>query len=114
MSCDLLPAVGLWLAACLQRKCGAALQLCHDCCATRRLQCAACVTNAAAAPATISCDLGASTVWNAGETVEITVPATAGLAPATNAINTAVITDNQNRTTNDTYPVNINADPLVG
>ncbi|KAF6262366.1 hypothetical protein COO60DRAFT_1636040 [Scenedesmus sp. NREL 46B-D3] len=73
----------------------------------------ACVTNAAAAPATISCDLGASTIWNAGETVEITVPATAGLAAATNAINTAVITDNQNRTTNDTYPVNINADPLA-
>jgi hypothetical protein len=75
---------------------------------------AACVTNTASKPYTITCDLGATTVWNEGDTVEITVPVEAGLAAATNAINTAVITDDQNRTTQDTFPVTINVDPSVG
>jgi hypothetical protein len=75
---------------------------------------AACVTNTAATPDTITCDLGANTVWNAGDTVEITVPVVAGLAAAINAVNTAVITDDKNRTSQDTFPVTINVDPTVG
>jgi hypothetical protein len=74
---------------------------------------AACVTNSAATPNSFVCDLGASTVWNSGDTVEITVPVVAGLSSATNAINTATVTDDQNRTTSDTFPVNINVDPTV-
>jgi hypothetical protein len=88
-------------------------------CTTNLLCCchlllAACVNNTAATPDTITCDLGASTVWNSGDTVEITVPVVAGANAATNAINTATVTDDQNRTTSDTFPVNINVDPTVG
>jgi hypothetical protein len=45
--------------------------------------------------------------------VEITVPVVAGLSAATNAINTAIITDDQNRTSQDTFAVTINVDPSV-
>jgi hypothetical protein len=74
---------------------------------------AAACTNAGANPVTVNCDLGATTTWLAGETVEITVPVTAGLSAAPNAINTATITDDQGRTSNDTFPVTIVVDSLV-
>ncbi|WIA18467.1 hypothetical protein OEZ85_009923 [Tetradesmus obliquus] len=70
-----------------------------------------CVTNSAASPNTITCDLGTSTVWNAGDTVEISVPVVAGLSAAANTVNTATVTDDQNRTSSDTFPVTINVDP---
>ncbi|WIA38754.1 hypothetical protein OEZ86_002047 [Tetradesmus obliquus] len=70
-----------------------------------------CVNNSAASPNTITCDLGTSTVWNAGDTVEISVPVVAGLSAAANTVNTATVTDDQNRTSSDTFPVTINVDP---
>jgi hypothetical protein len=82
------------------------LQLCSS------LLCAAC-TNAGANPVTVNCDLGATTTWNAGETVQITVPVTAGLSAVSNAINTAIITDDQGRSSNDTFPVTIAVDASV-
>jgi hypothetical protein len=75
--------------------------------------CAACVTNAAATPQSISCNLGSNTTWAAGDIVEITVPVIAGMNATTNATNTAIAVDDLGRTTNDTFPVVINLDPLA-
>jgi hypothetical protein len=74
---------------------------------------AACVTNAAATPQSIFCNLGANTTWASGDIVEVTVPVTAGSNATTNATNTAIVVDDLGRTTNDTFPVVINLDPLA-
>jgi hypothetical protein len=74
---------------------------------------AACATNAAATPQVVSCQLGSSITWNAGDVVVITVPATAGANATTNATNTALVVDDMGRTENDTFVVKITADQVV-
>jgi hypothetical protein len=78
-----------------------------------RVLLAACLNTTSSTPVTISCDLGVSTVWNAGETAEVKVPVTAGLTAANNVLNTAIVSDNQGRTQNDTFPITINVDDTV-
>lgn len=73
---------------------------------------AACTTSVGS-PTFIGCDLGQSVTWAAGDTVEVTVPVTAGLNGAVNAINTAIVSDNQGRQSNATFPITINVDSAV-
>ncbi|WIA18464.1 hypothetical protein OEZ85_009921 [Tetradesmus obliquus] len=67
-------------------------------------------TTSVGSPTFIGCDLGQSVTWAAGDTVEVTVPVTAGLNGAVNAINTAIVSDNQGRQSNATFPITINVD----
>lgn len=90
--------------------CAQQLSPCSEHCVL--VYCAACTTNATQSPQ-VMCDLGATTTWSAGDTVQVTVPVVAGPGSATNAINTAFVTDSLNRTTNDTHPVTITQDDTV-
>jgi hypothetical protein len=62
----------------------------------------------------ITCNLGANYTWAVADRAEITLPVIAGATATGSTINTAVATDNRNRTAQDDHPVTVTPpDPVT-
>jgi hypothetical protein len=62
----------------------------------------------------VSCNLGTSYTWATADRVEITVPVIAGASATGTVNNTAKVTDDKNRTAEDSHPVIVNPQVPVG
>jgi hypothetical protein len=62
----------------------------------------------------ITCDLGKNATWTTADRVEITLPVIAGASATGTVNNTAKVTDDKNRTNEDSHPVIIIPPKPVG